>query len=79
MAALDLHGGRDVITDPGSFPRVDGTGLPVNNAARQLILHGPSSWHDWLPYWMPPRRSRRGSARFTNSSGRGWADCPARA
>lgn len=58
MAALDLHGVRDVITDPGTFPSVEGTGLPVNNAARQLILHGPSTWHDWLPYWMAAQVNR---------------------
>lgn len=26
--------------------------MPINNIARQLILNGPSMWHDWLPYWL---------------------------
>lgn len=52
MAALELHGGRGIVTDQGTFPTVEGTEMPVNNAARQLILNGPSIWHDWLPYWM---------------------------
>ncbi|MFT4959524.1 MAG: hypothetical protein ACI92Z_000600 [Paracoccaceae bacterium] len=52
MAAIELHSGRGLIQDHGMFPTVEGTGLPVNNAARQLIVNGPSIWHDWLPYWM---------------------------
>ena len=52
MAAIGLHGGRGLIRDHGMFPTVEGTGLPVNNAARQLIENGPSIWHDWLPYWV---------------------------
>lgn len=52
MAALELHSARGVITDHGMFPSVDGTGLPVNKASRQLIVNGPSIWQDWLPYWM---------------------------
>lgn len=58
MAAIELHGARDVITDPGSFPSVEGAGMVVNNAARQLILTGPSAWHDWLPYWMAAQVNR---------------------
>jgi TRAP-type uncharacterized transport system substrate-binding protein len=52
MAAIELHSGRGLIRDQGMFPTVEGTGLPLNNAARQLIVSGPSIWHDWLPYWM---------------------------
>lgn len=52
MAAIELHSGRGLIQDQGMFPTVEGTGLPLNNAARQLIVNGPSIWHDWLPYWM---------------------------
>lgn len=52
MAAIELHSGRGLIRDQGMFPTVKGTGMPVNNAARQLILNGPSIWHDWMPYWM---------------------------
>jgi len=57
-AAIQLHGVRDEITDPGTFPSDEGTGLPVNNAARQLLLNGPSAWHDWLPYWMAAQVNR---------------------
>lgn len=52
MAAIGLHSGRGLIRDQGMFPTVEGTGLPINTAARQLIVNGPSIWHDWLPYWM---------------------------
>jgi len=52
MAAIELHNVRGVIMDQGMFPSVEGTGLPFDNAARQLIINGPSIWHDWLPYWM---------------------------
>lgn len=52
VAAIELHSGRGLIQDQGMFPTVDGTGMQVNNAARQLIVNGPSIWHDWLPYWM---------------------------
>lgn len=58
MAAIELHSSRDIITDHGRFPSVKGNGLPVNNAARQLIVSGPSTWHDWLPYWMAAQVNR---------------------
>ncbi|MBO9450716.1 hypothetical protein J7426_10635 [Tropicibacter sp. R16_0] len=58
MAAKALHASRDIITDPDAFPSIDGTDLPVNNAARQLITEGPSTWHDWLPYWMAAQVNR---------------------
>lgn len=52
MAAIAQHQSRDMITDQGNFPSVEDVGMRVNNAARQLILNGPSVWHDWLPYWI---------------------------
>lgn len=58
MAAKTLHASRDIITDPDAFPSIDGTDLPINNAARQLIMEGPSTWHDWLPYWMAAQVNR---------------------
>jgi len=58
MAAIELHSSRDIITDHSRFPSVKGNGLPVNNAARQLIVSGPSTWHDWLPYWMAAQVNR---------------------
>ena len=58
MAARELHGKRDIITNPGEFPSVAGAAMPVNNAARLLILEGPSAWHDWLPYWMAAQFNR---------------------
>lgn len=58
MAAIELHRNRGIITDPGMFPSVVGTGLTVNNAARQLILTGPSTLHDWLPYWVAAQINR---------------------
>lgn len=58
MAAIAVHQARGIITDAGVFPGVDGTGLPINNTARQLILEGPSTWHDWLPYWVAAQVNR---------------------
>ncbi len=58
MAAIELHGRRGIIADSNTFPSVEGTGLPVNNSARNLILNGPSAWHDWLPYWMAAQVNR---------------------
>lgn len=58
MAAKELHSARDLITDPETFPSVEGTTLRVNNTARQLILDGPSTWHDWLPFWMAAQINR---------------------
>ncbi|MEX0285753.1 MAG: TAXI family TRAP transporter solute-binding subunit [Paracoccaceae bacterium] len=58
MAAMELHSGRGLIHNEGRFPSVYGTELPVNNAARQLILEGPSTWHDWLPYWLAAQINR---------------------
>lgn len=58
MAALELHGKRGILADPHAFPSVEGADMPVNNSARNLILNGPSSWHDWLPYWMAAQVNR---------------------
>ncbi|MDO6480273.1 TAXI family TRAP transporter solute-binding subunit [Shimia thalassica] len=58
MAAKELHTGRDIITDRDTFPTIEGTGLPVNNMARQLIQDGPSAWHNLLPYWMAAQVNR---------------------
>jgi TRAP-type uncharacterized transport system substrate-binding protein len=58
MAAIELHSARDIITDPGTFPSVEGTLMPINNVARQLIMEGPSTWHNWLPYWMAAQVNR---------------------
>lgn len=58
MAAIELHRGRGIITDAARFPKVEGTGLVVNNAARQLIQQGPTTWHDWLPFWVAAQINR---------------------
>ena len=58
MAALEIHGGRSILHDEGEFPSIDNTDLPVNNAARQLILNGPSVVQDWVPYWMAAQLNR---------------------
>ncbi|SLN51913.1 TAXI family TRAP transporter solute-binding subunit [Ruegeria meonggei] len=58
MAAIELHRTRGIITDPGVFPSLEGTGLTVSNTARQLILEGPSTWHNWLPYWIAAQINR---------------------
>lgn len=58
MAAKELHAKRDIITSRGAFPTIEGTGMPVNNIARQLIQEGPSAWHNLLPYWMAAQLNR---------------------
>lgn len=58
MAAIKLHQARGIITDAGVFPGIDGTDLTMNNTARQLILEGPSTWHNWLPYWVAAQVNR---------------------
>lgn len=58
MAAKELHAKRDIITSRGAFPTIEGTGMPVNNIARQLIQEGPSAWHNLLPFWMAAQVNR---------------------
>ena len=58
MAAIELHSGRSLLAEPGRFPSTQGTEIPLNNAARQLIQEGPSTWHDWLPYWIAAQINR---------------------
>ncbi len=58
MAAIELHRRRGILSEADSFPSIKGTGLPVNNTARQLIQEGPSTWHDWLPYWIAAQINR---------------------
>lgn len=58
MAAKELHSQKDLITNRNVFPTVEGTALPVNSIARQLIQDGPSTWHSLLPYWMAAQVNR---------------------
>ncbi len=58
MAAIELHKGRSLLAEPGHFPATQATGLVMNNAARQLIQEGPSTFHDWLPYWVAAQINR---------------------
>ncbi len=58
MAAISIHGTRGLISDPETFPSVEGTELTVNNVARNLIIEGPTTWHNWLPYWMAAQLNR---------------------
>jgi hypothetical protein len=58
MAAIEIHGVRDLLSDPDTFPSVEGTDLPVNSIAQKLILDGPSIWQDYLPYWIAAQLNR---------------------
>ena len=58
MAAIELHAARNIITGRNTFPTVTGTDMTVNTVARQLIVEGPSTWHQWLPYWMAAQVNR---------------------
>ncbi|MCG7520296.1 TAXI family TRAP transporter solute-binding subunit [Ruegeria sp. Ofav3-42] len=58
MVALELHGARGILSDPGAFPNIEGAGMTISNTARQLILDGPSTWHNWLPYWIAAQINR---------------------
>ena len=58
MAAIELHGVRGLLSDPDTFPSVEGVELPVNSIAQKLILEGQSVWHEYLPYWMAAQVNR---------------------
>ena len=58
MAALEIHGGRSILQDEGEFPSVTNSDIPINNAARSLILNGPPVVQEWVPYWMAAQLNR---------------------
>lgn len=58
MAAKELHGHRDLLTERGAFPSPEGIGMPVNSVSRQLIQDGPSTWHNLLPFWAAAQVNR---------------------
>ncbi|PSL20419.1 TAXI family TRAP transporter solute-binding subunit [Shimia abyssi] len=58
LAAKELHTQRDIITERDTFPTVDGTDMDINTVARQLIEVGPSTWNQWLPYWLAAQLNR---------------------
>lgn len=58
MAALEIHGVRGLLSDPDTFPSIEGTDLPVNSIAQKLIQDGPSVWQDYLPYWIAAQLNR---------------------
>lgn len=51
-AAMELHGNRDILHGYREFPSVDSPPVPINEAARQLILTGPGLLHDIFPFWI---------------------------
>jgi hypothetical protein len=52
-AALEVHSGRDLITNEGQFPNVMGVDVAVNaQAANLLAASGPSPLYRFLPYWI---------------------------
>ena len=58
MAAFEIHGPGDVITEAGRFPSMEPASLPQDSYARDLIADGPSALGRFLPYWIVAQISR---------------------
>ncbi|MEO0682941.1 MAG: hypothetical protein AAF192_21330 [Pseudomonadota bacterium] len=57
-AAMQIHGGRSLLTDEGVYPTLDGAALPADVQARDLIASGPSALGDVLPWWIAAQINR---------------------
>ncbi|MGV6850477.1 MAG: TAXI family TRAP transporter solute-binding subunit [Marinibacterium sp.] len=58
MAALDLHADPGILNERDEFPAPSDLGFPMNSLARQIIINGPTAWHDRLPYWIAAQINR---------------------
>lgn len=58
MAAIRIHGRRDILSDDGAFPTMAMTSLPQDPYARDLIAEGPSVLARFLPYWVVAQINR---------------------
>jgi TRAP transporter TAXI family solute receptor len=50
-AAVKIHRGGDLLSEPGTFPNATLTELPVNEQARYYLTHGPDFLRRVLPFW----------------------------
>jgi uncharacterized protein len=51
-AAVQVHRGGDLLSEPGSFPKDSLTELPVSEQARYFLTHGPNFLQRFLPFWL---------------------------
>jgi TRAP-type uncharacterized transport system substrate-binding protein len=51
-AAREVHSGRDLITRTGQFPAIEGTDMPLNAQAANIVSKPPSPLYRFLPYWV---------------------------
>ena len=57
-AATDLHGDRDIIHGYREYPSAVSPPVPMSKSVRELIVTGPSSLHEFLPYWIAAQFGR---------------------
>ena len=57
-AAREIHSKRDVITEAGTFPTMEGVSMRADVYARDLIASGPSPLQQYLPYWVVAQINR---------------------
>lgn len=50
--ATKVHGGGDLLTNPGEFPSMLHTDLPVSENARNHFKYGPPVLQRLLPFWL---------------------------
>ncbi|MEM6889111.1 MAG: TAXI family TRAP transporter solute-binding subunit [Pseudomonadota bacterium] len=58
QAAIRLHSDRDVLHGFREYPSAESPPVPLNEAARQLILSGPNMLHGLFPYWIAAQFGR---------------------
>lgn len=50
--ATEVHGGGDLLTNPGTFPSALHTDLPLNDHAAHYFRYGPPVLQRLLPFWL---------------------------
>lgn len=50
-AALEIHGGSSLLSDPGQFPTAQFADLPISDEATRYYRYGPSFLQRVLPFW----------------------------
>lgn len=51
IAAADIHGQGDLVSDPGQFPTPEFTDLPLSDDAQRHYRYGPPFLQRILPFW----------------------------
>ena len=57
-AATELHGDRDILHGYREYPSAVSPPVRMSKTVRELIVSGPSSLHDFLPYWIAAQFGR---------------------